>query len=210
MMTPKPPQKYQTILLFGAPGAGKGTQGSILARIPGFHHISTGDMFRTLDIHSELGKTFFEYSSKGDLVPDEVTIELWRQYAHAQSILGEFKPHEDLLVLDGVPRTKKQAELMSEYIDVLEVVHLVCHDIDAMVKRLRKRALKQNRADDAREEVIRNRFKVYMEETRPVLEYYPEEIVHEVDAVGSPAAVLQHILEVIVPVQEAHFTNTLE
>ena len=71
-----PDKKYQTILLFGAPGAGKGTQGSILAQVPGFHHISTGDMFRTLDIHSELGKIFFEHSSKGELVPDEVTIAL--------------------------------------------------------------------------------------------------------------------------------------
>ncbi len=205
-----PDRKYQTILLFGAPGAGKGTQGQILAQIPGFHHISTGDMFRTLDLHSELGKVFYEYSSKGDLVPDEVTIQLWQQYAKAQSILGVFKPYEDLLVLDGVPRTKKQAELMEEYIDVLEVVHLVCHDMDAMIKRLRRRALKQNRADDAREDVIRNRFQVYLDETQPVLEHYPAEIVKEVDAVGSPGAVLQHILEVVVPVQEEHFANQLD
>ncbi|GJM17994.1 MAG: adenylate kinase [Phycisphaeraceae bacterium] len=205
-----PDKKYQTILLFGAPGAGKGTQGSILATVPGFHHISTGDMFRTLDLHSDLGKVFYEHSSKGDLVPDEVTIELWKQYAKAQSILGVFKPYEDLLVLDGVPRTTKQAELMEEYVDVLEVVHLVCHDMDAMIKRLRRRALRQNRADDAREDVIRNRFQVYLEETRPVLEYYPADIVREVDAVGSPGAVLQHILEVVVPVQEAHFKNQLD
>ncbi|MEQ8769677.1 MAG: nucleoside monophosphate kinase [Phycisphaerales bacterium] len=203
-------KKYQTILLFGAPGAGKGTQGQILAQIPGFHHISTGDMFRTLDLHSDLGKVFYEYSSKGELVPDEVTIKLWQQYAKAQAILGVFKPYEDLLVLDGVPRTKKQAELMEEYIDVLEVVHLVCHDMDAMIKRLRRRALKQNRADDAREDVIRNRFQVYLDETRPVLEHYPAEIVQEVDAVGSPGAVLQHILEVVVPVQEEHFANQLD
>ncbi|MEZ6317509.1 MAG: nucleoside monophosphate kinase [Phycisphaerales bacterium] len=202
--------KYQTILLFGAPGAGKGTQGAILAKIPGFHHISTGDMFRTLDMHSDLGKVFYEYSSKGELVPDEVTIRLWQQYAKAQSILGVFKPHEDLLVLDGVPRTVEQAKLMDEYIDVLEIVHLVCHDVDAMVKRLRRRALKQNRADDAREDVIRNRFKVYEEETRPVLEYYDSSLIREVDAVGSPAGVLQHILEVVVPVQEQHFVNSLD
>lgn len=202
--------KYQTILLFGAPGAGKGTQGQILAQIPGFHHISTGDMFRTLDIHSDLGKVFYEYSSKGELVPDEVTIKLWQQYAKAQAILGVFKPHQDLLVLDGVPRTVKQAELLSEHIDVLEIVHLVCHDVDAMVKRLRRRALKQNRADDAREDVIRNRFKVYEDETRPVLGHYDPSLVCEVDAVGSPAAVLQHILEVVVPVQEKHFKNSLD
>lgn len=203
-------RKYQTVLLFGAPGAGKGTQGQILNQVPGFHHISTGDMFRALDVHSDLGRTFFEYSSKGDLVPDELTIELWHQYAGAQATLAAFKPHTDLLVLDGIPRTRRQAELMDEHIEVLEVVHLVCRDVDAMVKRLTRRALKENRADDAREDVIRNRFKVYEDETRPVLDYYSPEIVKEVDAVGSPAAVLQHILEVVVPVQEAHFSNLLE
>lgn len=202
--------KYQTVLLFGAPGAGKGTQGEILAKIPGFHHISTGSMFRSLDLHSELGKVFFEHSSKGHLVPDEVTIQLWRQYAHAQTVLGVFKPYEDLLVLDGVPRTKRQAELMSDDIEVLAVVHLVCRDMDAMIKRLRRRALKENRADDAREDVIRNRFKVYEEETRPVLCHYDRSIIHEVDAVGSPAVVLQHILEVVAPVQQDHFKNSLD
>ena len=202
--------KYQTVLLFGAPGAGKGTQGQILAQIPGFFHISTGDMFRNLDIHSDLGRVFYEYSSKGDLVPDEVTIRLWKEYAHALSVLSKFKPHEDLLILDGVPRTKRQAELMDEHIDVLAIIHLVCHDMGEMVKRLRRRALKQNRADDAREEVIRNRYKVYQEETRPVLCHYDQTIVHEVEAIGSPGSVLQHVLGVLVPVQELHFSNSLD
>jgi adenylate kinase len=202
-------KKYQTILLFGAPGAGKGTQGSILGRIPGFFHLSCGEVFRSLDIHSELGKIFYQYSSKGELVPDKVTVDMWVENVHAQTVLGLYKPHDDLLVLDGIPRNPNQAELMDEHIDVLGIIHLVCADKEAMIKRLRRRALKENRIDDAKEDVIRNRWRVYEEETAPVLDHYPDSIIHDVDAVGSPAAVLQHVLSIIVPIQDTHFNNPL-
>lgn len=202
--------RYQTVLLFGAPGAGKGTQGKILGQIPGFYHLSCGEVFRTLDISSELGQTFRKFSSRGELVPDEVTIKMWAENIHAQTVLSLYKPHDDLLVLDGIPRNVNQAELLEEYIEVLEVIHLVCKDKEKMVERLQRRALKENRADDAKEEVIRRRWEVYEEETSPVLEYYSPEIIKEVDALGSPASVLQHLLGVVVPVQEEHFKNTLE
>ncbi|MEL6740480.1 MAG: nucleoside monophosphate kinase [Planctomycetota bacterium] len=203
------PERYQTVLLFGAPGAGKGTQGKILGRVPGFYHLSCGDVFRSLDINSELGKVFREYSTRGELVPDDVTVQMWAQNIHAQTVLSIFKPNDDLLVLDGIPRNRNQAELMSEHIDVLEVIHLVCRDREAMVDRLQRRALKENRADDAKREVIERRWQVYEDETFPVLDYYPSELVREVDAIGSPGGVLQHVLEVVVPVQEAHFSNSL-
>jgi len=203
-------KKYQTVLLFGAPGAGKGTQGKILGQIPGFYHLSCGEVFRTIDINSELGRTFREFSSRGELVPDEVTVKMWAENIHAQTILSMYKPHDDLLVLDGIPRNVHQAKLMEEYIEVLEVIHLVCNDEEKMVERLQRRALKENRADDAKEEVIRRRWEVYKQETQPVLDYYDDDIIKEVNALGSPGSVLQHVLEVVVPVQETHFTNSLE
>ena len=202
--------RYKTILLFGAPGSGKGTQGKILGQIPGFYHLSCGEVFRSLDIHSELGKVFYEHSSRGELVPDDVTVRMWAANINAQTILGRYKPHEDVLVLDGIPRNVNQSRLMRERIDVLEIVHLVCRDKVAMMKRLRRRALKENRVDDARESVITRRWLVYEEETFPVLAQYPSKIIHEVDAVGSPADVLQHVLEAVVPVQETHFQNALD
>ncbi len=203
------PDRYQTMLLFGAPGAGKGTQGKILGQIPGFFHLSCGDVFRSIDINSELGRTFREYSSRGELVPDEVTVKMWAQNIRAQTILSIYKPHDDLLILDGIPRSVAQAELMDEYINVLEVIHLVCSDKEKMIERLQRRALKENRADDAKEEVIRRRWEVYERETHPVLDYYPKSIIREVDAIGSPAKVLEHVLMAVVPVQETHFHNTL-
>jgi adenylate kinase len=204
------PTRYQTVLLFGPPGTGKGTQGKILGQIPGFYHLSCGEVFRTLNVKSEVGKVFMEYSSRGELVPDDVTIRMWKETIHAQEVLSLYKPGDDLLILDGIPRNANQARLMDKHIKVLEVIHLVCKDEEAMIQRLRRRALKENRVDDAREDVIRRRWQVYQNETKPVLEHYPANIIKTVDAMGSPAEVLQHVLEQVVPIQNKHFRNVLE
>jgi adenylate kinase len=193
--------RYQAVLLFGMPGAGKGTQGLLLANIPGFFHMSTGDMFRTLDHHSEIGRTFDEYSSRGELVPDEVTVKMWQQYVHAQTVLSLYKPHSDLLVLDGIPRTVEQTKLMKDHIDVRGIIHLVAPNPEEMVTRLQKRAIEQKRVDDAKIDVIRNRLDVYERETRPVLDQFDASLVHEVNAIGTPAEVLGGILRVLAPIQ---------
>ncbi len=202
-------QRYRTILLFGAPGAGKGTQGKILGQVPGFYHLSCGDVFRNIDMGTPLGKIFMEYSSKGLLVPDEPTIQMWHKNMEARTILGIYKPHVDLLVLDGIPRNVHQARLLDKYIKVLKIIHLVCPNKEKMMERLRRRALKENRVDDAREDVIRKRWAVYEEETYPVLEHYPKHLVAEVDAMDSPGGVLTKCLEIVVPVQDQHFANAL-
>lgn len=202
-------ERYKSVLLFGAPGVGKGTQGKILGSVPGFFHLSTGDMFRSVDPLSEMGKVFREYSIRGELVPDSVTIEMWRQYVLSLRATNRFKPYAELLVLDGVPRNLAQARLMDEHIDALHVVHLDCSNDAEMIERLKKRALREKRADDAKEEVIRRRLVIYREETRPLLEFYPKDHVTMVNALGTPAEVLAGVLKVLAPVQAQHFGNTL-
>ncbi len=199
--------RYKTALLFGAPGSGKGTQGRILGAIPGFYHFSCGEVFRRLNPDSELGQIFFEYSSRGELVPDEVTVRMWAESLNAHEVLGDFKPRSDLLILDGIPRTVEQARLMEDHIDVLMVIHLVCDDREEMIRRLRRRALKENRIDDADEKVIRNRWEVYEKETAPILDHYPMQRIREVNSLGSPAQVLSNVLTHLVPVQDRHFST---
>src|SRR5437763_9826140 len=164
--------RYKTILLFGAPLSSKGTKGKILQSIPGFHHTACGEIFRSLDLQSEMGRIFWQYSSRGELVPDEFTVKLWKQYITGMEMVNEFHSETELLVLDGIPRNVRQAELLDETIDVVKVIYLVCADMSKMVERLRRRALKENRFDDASETVIRNRLEVYERDTKPVLDHY--------------------------------------
>jgi adenylate kinase len=188
--------KYHTYLLFGAPGSGKGTQGRSLGSIPRFFHCACGDVFRTLDTRTKVGRAFLDYSSKGQLVPDEITVELWRAHINAAVEAHEFKPDIDVLVLDGIPRNVGQAKIMDEVIDVQKVFHLSCPDRVQLFTRLKKRALKDNRLDDANEEVIQRRLQTYEKESKPVLDYYRDR-VQIVDATQPPARVLYNILSTV-------------
>ncbi|MHC4992094.1 MAG: adenylate kinase family protein, partial [Planctomycetota bacterium] len=111
-------EPYRVLLLFGPPGSGKGTQGRMLEVIPGLHHLATGDMFRSLDPDSPLGQRVRTYSSKGELVPDDLTVELWQDYLKKQIEEGAYRPEFDLLMLDGIPRSVAQAESLSKHVEV--------------------------------------------------------------------------------------------
>ena len=186
--------KYRTILLLGAPGAGKGTQGKILGTIPNYFHCACGDVFRNLKSDSPIGRVFIEYSSKGQLVPDEPTIELWREFIHNSMRIGRFHPEQDTLVLDGIPRNVRQAEILSSTLDVVAIFYLRCTKLEKLVERLQKRALKENRLDDANLDVIRARMKTYDKETKPVRNFYGKKILHRIDSTQAPAKVLHDIL----------------
>lgn len=190
--------KYRTILLFGAPGSGKGTQGKILGAIPGFVHCSCGEVFRNLSPETPLGKVFVEYSSRGDLVPDIPTIELWQQYAHGLVASGRLVPTKDILVLDGIPRNVAQAQKLEDFLEVIAVFYLCSANVDNLVLRLQRRALKDNRLDDANLEVIRNRLKNYELETKPVLNYYGNDIVHAINTDATPVQTFAELLQYIV------------
>jgi adenylate kinase len=193
--------RYKTVLLFGAPGSGKGTQGKILGTIPGFHHTACGDVFRSLDLKSELGKVFWEYSSRGELVPDDLTVRLWKDFIVGTEQTNRFHPETEILILDGIPRNAAQAKLMDQHLDVVKVIHLKCADMTKMIERLRRRALKENRIDDANDKVIQHRLEIYERETRPVLDHYPKSKVLAVDATLSQIHVLKSIIDILVPIK---------
>ncbi|MBW8865435.1 MAG: nucleoside monophosphate kinase [Verrucomicrobia bacterium] len=186
--------KYRSILLFGAPGVGKGTQGKILGSIPNFYHCACGDVFRNLRADSPLGRLFIEYSGRGQLVPDEPTIELWRHFIENNTKIGRFHPETDTLVLDGIPRNVAQAKILKNTLNVTAVFYMRSSDEEKLVARIQRRAVKENRLDDANLNVIRDRLHVYENETKPVLKFYGRKLVHNVNADQSPGKVLVDIL----------------
>lgn len=192
--------KYRTILMFGAPGSGKGTHGRALGAIPGFFHCACGDVFRNLRAETPLGKIFLEYSSRGQLVPDEQTIELWRQFIDSSTRTGQFHPDTDTLVLDGIPRNLHQAEMLSEALNVVAVFYLTSTKRENLVLRMQRRALKDNRLDDANLDVIRQRLKIYEKETKPVLNFYGKQLAHRINTDGTPVetfyAILKHVRKI--------------
>ena len=202
--------RFRSVLLFGPPGVGKGTQGGILRNVPGFFHLSVGDVFRSIDIGSPDGKEIYQYSSKGQLVPDELTVKIWKKALNAYVALSWYKPHEDLLILDGIPRNEAQTELVKDHLDIVQVINLACTDVEDMIHRMRRRAIRENRADDANEDVIRQRFKIFAEKSALVLKKYPPEIIRTIEATGSPAEVFKEVLSCVIPLQNLLFESNLD
>lgn len=161
------------IILFGPPGAGKGTQAVKVAEHFGLVHLSTGDIFRAnIKGGTELGVLAKSYIDQGALVPDEVTIGMLRGEVQNNAQANGF-------IFDGFPRTIPQAEaldrLMVEQHTYIDVVVSLEVDEEELVKRLKLRAEVSGRPDDADETVIRNRMQVYRNETFPLKDFYSEQ-----------------------------------
>ncbi|NPB04406.1 MAG: adenylate kinase [Thermotogae bacterium] len=167
------------VVFLGPPGAGKGTQALKIAEKFGVPHISTGDILRAaVKEGTELGKLAKSYMDKGELVPDEVIIGIIKER------LSQPDVKERGFILDGFPRTLKQAEALDQMLKELSmpldrVIYLNVDD-EEIVKRL----LARGRADDT-EEIIRNRLKVYRDQTAPLINYYREKgLLVEIYGVG--------------------------
>ncbi len=184
---------FPSILMFGGPGTGKGTQGTVLGRLPNLVHLAMGDIFRALDKTSEMGREFLSYSNKGLLAPDAFTVRLFRRHVDALVEAGQVRLGYHLLLLDGIPRTLAQVEQLRDAIDVRRIIYLVVENREALVARLSARALKASRPDDADPAVIRRRLEVYDAETRPVLSAYPKSLIATINGDQHPLAVLRDI-----------------
>lgn len=189
--------KYQAILLFGAPGSGKGTVGKILALAGEHCHVSSGDIFRGLSPDSPAGEVFHQYASKGQLVPDEVTMDVWHGYVKGLVATNRYFPNKQLLILDGIPRTRRQAEILDTLVEVKKIVVLEAQDLTIFVDRLKRRALLEGREDDADEAVLNKRMEVYKSQTLSVLEHFDPRLVAEVNADQDRLEVLRDVISAL-------------
>jgi adenylate kinase len=187
-------RKYRTILLFGMPGSGKGTQGAVLGQLPDLIHISCGDLFRKLPKYGTLGKEIVGYTSHGSLVPDDLTVRIWERHIKILELQEFLLPEIHTLILDGLPRNYTQAVRLDHMLDVVQIFHLKIADNAKAMERLKSRALRENRLDDTNEEVIRRRLQTYYDETYETLSFYDPSLVYDVDAGQPPLDVLRDII----------------
>ena len=180
------------IVLFGKPGAGKGTQADFLKHKYNLVHLSTGDIFRfNIKNDTELGKLAKSYIDNGDLVPDEVTINMLQDEV-------EKNPQAKGFLFDGFPRTIAQAEALDKFLagknqEITATVALEAND-EILVQRLLERGKTSGRADDQDEEKIRNRYQEYNEKTAPLMDYYKaQHKFYAVDGIGSIEEVTERL-----------------
>jgi adenylate kinase len=174
-----------------------------LAGMANLYHLAMGDIFRSLDKECPIGREFMSFSNRGQLVPDELTVRVWKQHVEGKIKEGAIRPDYHVLILDGIPRTPSQVKLLRPLINVLKIIHLKMEDKSRLVERLKGRVSKSNRPDDAKEEVILNRIKVYETETLPVLKCYNSEVIADINADQPPLAVLADICRALIPVVPA-------
>lgn len=193
--------KHKTMLnlvIFGAPGSGKGTQSEVLIEKYGFDHISTGDILRAeIRQESELGRAAKSYMDAGQLVPDSLIIDM------IEKVLRERKPKKGI-ILDGFPRTVAQAEALDALFAKLDTqVHAVL-DLqvaeDELVERLLKRGQDSGRSDDNLE-TIQKRLGVYHAQTAPIAAHYAQQGVHHAiqgsGAISDITARIAHVLDTL-------------
>lgn len=191
---PPPSTSLKSVLIFGPPGCGKGTLGKFLSSAGNHFHLSSGDIFRGLSQESPAGQLYHTYAGKGLLLPDELTIEIWRHFVDGLIATNRYFPSSQLLLLDGIPRTIRQADLLLRHIQIEKIIVLKVDNSEELIRRIQRRALIEKRTDDMDPSVLKTRLEVYERDTVKILNHYPEKMIASFNADQKPLEVLRDVL----------------
>jgi adenylate kinase len=192
----KSKKQMKNIVIFGAPGSGKGTQSDLMIKKYGLGHISTGDVLRNeIKNETELGKTAKAFIDKGQLIPDDLMVDI------LASVYDGFGKEHEGVIFDGFPRTIPQAEALKKMLserghNVAAMIELDVPE-DELMTRLIKRGKESGRSDD-NEETIKKRLDVYHNQTAPLIDWYEKEgIHHHINGLGELDRIFGDICNVI-------------
>ncbi|NGX34835.1 MAG: adenylate kinase [Candidatus Anoxychlamydiales bacterium] len=185
---------YKSILIYGPPGAGKGTISKAISLSDSVVHVSTGEIFRGIDPSSEKGKMISSYINKGNLLPDDFTINVFKEFVAHKINEGIYDPKKQYLLLDGIPRTLKQAILLERYIKVEYIIILEMEDVNKLILRLKNRALIENRVDDLDDKVLENRIDIYLNDTTKILKHYSDDMIFNFNSDQKKLEVIRDVL----------------
>ncbi|MEZ5314860.1 MAG: nucleoside monophosphate kinase [Chlamydiales bacterium] len=186
--------KFPAILLFGPPGAGKGTLGKFLTSSGTQYHLSSGNIFRSLPLGSPAGKLYYSYARQGKLLPDEATIEIWKYYVEGLIATNSYYPENQDLLLDGIPRNLVQAHKLEEFVKVRHIIVLEISSMEELIERLETKALIEGRLDSIEKNMLKKRVETYEKEIEKILDFYPSHLISRVNGTQKPLEVLRDVL----------------
>ena len=185
--------KYKTVLIFGPPGTGKGTQAKLLEKTGKYFHFSMGQMCRSLNVNTEVGRIAKNLVDKGELLPNDLAIKLFQE--NINNLVREkiFQPKEQILILDGVPRNVEQIRLINRLVDIKKIIYLKINP-ETVIERARKRLNEEQRNDDRNPDVVMRRLEIFKKETLQMLNHYDKRLIVEIDGSKSVEKINREII----------------